>query len=53
MNEHDAAIWNAAIDAALREYKNGVFAIHKLRAKHVVTIEHIGRSTKQEVKEIE
>ena len=49
MNEHEARIWNAAIEAAIREYKNGIGAIMSLRARHAVTVEHIGRSTKQEI----
>lgn len=44
-----AYIYNQAIEDALKEYKNGVGAIAALKKKFVVTVEHEGRSTKQEV----
>ena len=53
MTPEQAHIWNAAIDAALRDYDGGRAAIRALRARQVVTVEHIGLSTKQEVVDIE
>ena len=52
MNEYEARAWNAALDAAIKAYPNGIGAIHSLRARYAITVEHIGRSTKQEVVEI-
>lgn len=49
MTPHDANTWNAAINAAIREYKNGIGAIKALKMKHAVTVEHIGTTTKQDV----
>ena len=49
MNEYEARAWNAAIDAAIKAYPQGIGAIHSLRARHAITVEHVGRSTKQEV----
>lgn len=48
-----AIIWNAAIDAAVSEYKNGIGAILQLKKKFVVTVEHIGTTTKQDVEVVE
>ena len=52
MNEYEARAWNAAIDAAVGKYKEGVGAIQSLRVRYAVTVDHVGRSTKQEVVEI-
>lgn len=49
MTPEQAHIWNVAVDSAVREYKNGIGAIMALRKSFTVTVEHIGRSTKQEV----
>ena len=49
MNEHEAGIWNAAIDAALKSYPKGVGAIRSLRVRLSVTIDHSEHSEKQEV----
>lgn len=49
MNTDQAIIWNAAIDAAVSEYKNGIGAICQLKKKFVVTVEHIGATTKHDV----
>ncbi len=44
-----AIIWNAAIDAAAMEYYKGIGAIRQLKKKFVVTVEHTGTTTKQDV----
>ena len=49
MNEYESRVWNAALDAAIKAYPQGIGAIHALRARYAVTVEHIGSSTKQEV----
>lgn len=46
---HNTITWNTAIQAALREYSNGKGAIKELMVKEVVTVEHVGTTTKQEV----
>lgn len=48
-----AHVYNQAIEDALKEYKNGRGAIAALKKKFVVTVEHEGRSTKQEVKVVD
>lgn len=53
MTPEEAKIWNSAINAAIRAYPKGIGAIRSLRVNHVVVVEHVGRSTKQEVVEIE
>lgn len=53
MNDSDARAWNAAIDAAVGKYKEGVGAIQSLRVRYAVTVDHVGRSTKQEVVDLE
>lgn len=54
MTPDQAQIHNAAIEAAAREYKNGIGAILQLKVKYAVTVEHISPyQTKQEVTEIE
>ncbi len=52
-NTQAAIIYNQAIEDALRKYKNGYAAIAALKKKFVVTVEHEGRSTKQEVKVVD
>lgn len=49
MTPEQARAWNAAIEAAVREYHNGIGAIMALKARYAVTVEHVGHSTKQEV----
>lgn len=49
MTPEQARAWNAALDAAIKAYPNGIGAIRALRVRYAVTVEHIGRSTKQEV----
>jgi len=49
MTTDQAIIWNAAINAAAMEYYKGIGAIRQLRKKFVVTVEHVGTTTKQEV----
>lgn len=50
MTPEQALIWNAAIDAAVDQYKNGIGAIKSLRKRFVVTVDHISPyQTKQEV----
>ena len=50
MTPEAAAIYNAAILDAVNQYKNGIGAIMALKKNIVVTVEHVGRSTKQEVR---
>ena len=50
MTSEQAHIWNAAIEQAARTYPQGAEAILALRKRFVVTVQHIGRSTKQEVR---
>lgn len=52
MTHAKALAYNQAINDAVAAYKNGIGAIKALRIKHVVTVEHIGTTTKQEVVEI-
>lgn len=52
MTPEQAHAWNAALDAAIKAYPQGIGAIRALRVKYAVTVEHTGRSTKQEVVEI-
>lgn len=52
MTPEQANAWNAAIEAAIKAYPQSIGAIRALRVKYAVTVEHIGRSTKQEVVEI-
>ncbi len=49
MTTDQAIIWNAAIDAAAMEYYKGIGAIRQLKKKFVVTVEHTGTTTKQDV----
>ena len=49
MTPEHAATWNRAILAAINQYPNGIGAIKSLQKRVIVTVEHIGRSTKQEV----
>lgn len=44
--------YNRAIDDALFNYHKGIGAIRALKVKQVVTVQHIGRGTKQEVTDI-
>ena len=50
MTQHEAQIWNLAIDAALQEHHKGIIAIRALMIRPTVTVDHIGTTTKQEVK---
>lgn len=49
MTPHEAQIYNRAIDDAVKQYKNGIGAILQLKKQFVVTVEHIGTQTKQDV----
>jgi len=49
MTTDQAMIWNAAIDAALQAYKQGYGGIAQLKKRFVVTVEHVGTTTKQDV----
>jgi len=49
MTTDQAIIWNAAIDAAAMEYYKGIGAIRQLKKRLIVTVEHIGTSTKHDV----
>jgi hypothetical protein len=53
MTQAQAQAYNAAIDAAVKAYPNGIGAIMALRIKHVVTVEHIGTTTVQTVEDLE
>lgn len=48
-----ALAYNKAIEDALREYKNGIGAIKQLKLKFAADVEHIGTTTKQDVREVE
>ena len=50
MTPEQAHVWNAAIDQAAKKYPQGIGAIRALRKNFVVTVDHIGRGTKQEVR---
>lgn len=50
MTPEHATTWNRAILAAIRQYPNGIGAIKSLQKRVIVTVEHIGTTTKQEVK---
>lgn len=49
MTPHEAEIWNAAIKAACQRYEDGIGAIRALRIPHVVTVEHVGTTSRQDV----
>jgi len=49
MTVEQAMIWNAAIEEAAKKYLNGLGAILQLKKQFVVTVEHIGTTTKQNV----
>jgi len=53
MTHEQAIAYNRAIDDAAKVYSKGIGAVRALKIKQVVTVEHVGRSTKQEVKEID
>lgn len=53
MTNAQAIAYNQAIADAVAAYKHGIGAIHALRIKHVVTVEHIGTTTKQEVIDVD
>lgn len=53
MTEQEARAWNAGIEAAVAAYSGGIGAIKELKIKHVVVVEHIGTTTKQEVVDLE
>lgn len=53
MTEQEARVWNAAIDEAVSQYKNGVGAIKQLKIPHVVVVYHVGTTTKQDVVNLE
>ena len=49
MTPAQAIIYNQAIKDAVSQYHNGIGAIKSLTKRITVTVEHQGRSTKQEV----
>lgn len=49
----EAIAYNQAITDAVAAYLKGIGAIKALKIKQVVTVEHIGTTTKQEVVEID
>lgn len=53
MTYEQALAYNKAIEDALREYKNGIGAIRQLKMKFAVDVEHVGTTTKQEVRELD
>lgn len=53
MTLQEARAYNRAISDAVNAYKHGVGAIRALRLREVVTVEHVGTTTTQEVKEVE
>lgn len=50
MNQHDAEIWNAAIRECVRRYRYGVDEIKAMHLQPTVTVEHVGTTTKQDVR---
>lgn len=48
MNADQAIIYNAAIEAAMREHHKGIDAIAALKKKVVCSVKHTGYSTRQE-----
>lgn len=50
MNSEQAQWFNHGIEAALKEHHKGIGAILQLKKKFVVTVDHVGLSTKQDVK---
>lgn len=53
MTPSQAQAYNAAIDAAVAAYHKGIGAIKALKIKQVVTVEHVGTTTKREVVEVD
>lgn len=53
MTRAQAIAYNQAIDEAVAAYSKGIGAIKALKIKQVVTVEHIGTTTKQEVVDID
>lgn len=49
MTPAQAIIYNQAIKDAVSQYHNGIGAIKSLTKRITVTVEHVGRSTIQEV----
>lgn len=49
MTTEQAIIWNMAIEAAANAHNEGIGAILALKKKFVVTVEHIGTTTMQNV----
>lgn len=49
MTPHEARIYNMAITDALTQYKNGIGAILALKARHAVTVDHVGTTARQDV----
>ena len=52
MTPEQAAIHNRAIAMAVKAYPKGIGAVKSLAVRYAVTVEHIGRSTKQEVVDV-
>ena len=53
MTPDQAIAYNRAINDAVAAYSKGIGAIKALKIKQVVTVEHIGTTTKQEVVDID
>jgi len=53
MTHAQAIAYNQAITDAVAAYQKGIGAIKALRLRHIVTVEHIGTTTKQEVVEVD
>lgn len=48
MNADQAVIYNAAIEAAMREHHKGLDAIAALKKKVVCSVKHVGLGTRQD-----
>lgn len=52
MTPAEAHIHNAAINAAIAAYRDGIGAIVALKVKHAVVVDHVGRGTNQDVVDV-
>lgn len=53
MTYEQALAYNKAIEDALRAYPKGIGAIRQLKLKFAVDVEHVGTTTKQDVRGVE
>lgn len=53
MTHEQALAHNRAIELAVANYSKGIGAIKSLRINTVVTVDHVGTTTKQEVVDVE